>query len=62
MTEQLAFWGMPQRRRRPGRPSRRARFDRALDTMLVYGDLSAGAGPTNERSDPSMWILMGDDD
>lgn len=62
MTEQLALWGMPRRRRRPGRPSRRARFDRALDTMLTYAELSAGAGPTNERSDPSMWILMGDDD
>lgn len=62
VTEQLAFWGMPQRRRRPGRPSRRARFDRALDTMLTYADLSAAAGPSNERSDPSMWILMSDED
>jgi len=62
VTEQLAFWGGPRRRRRPGRPSRRARFDRALDTMRTYAELSAGAGPTNGRSDPSMWILMSDED
>lgn len=62
MTEQLAFWGGPPRRLRPGRPSRRARFNRALDTMHTYAALTAGADPINERSDPSMWILMGDDD
>ncbi|MFV8316277.1 hypothetical protein [Mycobacterium sp. 23] len=63
MTEQLAFWGESQRRRRPGRPSRRARFDRALDTMLFYADVAALAGPTNVRAEPSMlWIQMSDDD
>lgn len=30
--------------------------------MLTYADLSAAAGPTNERSDPTMWIVMSDDD
>lgn len=63
VTEQLAFWGMPRRRRRPGRPSRRDRLDRALDTMHTYAAVSAGSDPTNARSDPSMlWILMSDDD
>lgn len=62
MTEQMAFWGKPKRHRRPGRPSRRAQFDRALETLLIYADTYAGVGPTNECADPSMWILMGDDD
>lgn len=30
--------------------------------MLTYAELSAAAGPSNERSDPSMWILMSDED
>ena len=63
MTDQLAFWGMPQRRRRPGRPSRRAKLQRALDICATYADLTTGTEPGNARArDPEMWILMGDDD
>lgn len=63
IAEQLAIWGAPQRRRRPGRPSRRARFDCALETMHTYAALTAGANPTNNRAEPSMlWIQMSDDD
>lgn len=62
MTEQLAFWGMPQRRRRQGRPSRRANLQRALDICATYADLTAGAEPVNARPrGPEMWILMGDE-
>src|SRR5262245_4654444 len=39
---QFAFWGPPQPRRRAGRPSRRAVFDRALGILSTYRDAHGG--------------------
>src|SRR4051794_32464322 len=63
VTEQLAFWGMPQRRRRPGRPSRRDNLQRALDILAVYQGAHGGPRPSAAAREPHMlWIVMGDED